>query len=149
MVDADPRSCPRARCSGRWQKCVEEGATTESKQGTRAGTRILFLIQFALLGILVAVGLLNWFSMMSTNARPASVEVQAPALGAEEAGAAAGSSTSPAAPAGEDAARLHGDPAEETPPTLSPGSLTQAWRVASRRANVRSSRPVTGNRKCL
>ena len=121
MVDADPRSCLRARCSGRWKKGVEDGAATESEQGTWADIGILVSIQFAFLGILVTVGLLNWFSMMSTNAPPASVVVQAPALEAEEAGSTAGSSTSAAAPAGEDAARLQGDPPEETPPTLSSG----------------------------
>ena len=84
----------------------------------------LFTIQLAFIGILITVGLVNGFSVSKASAPPASVEVQASAVEAEEAQGAEsepGRSTPAAAPAGEDAARPQADPAEETPPTLSSG----------------------------
>ena len=84
----------------------------------------LFTIQLAFIGILITVGLVNWFSMSNASAPPAAVEVQAPAVeaeGAQGSESEPGRSTPAAAPAGEDAGRLQGDPAEESPPTLSSG----------------------------
>ena len=84
----------------------------------------LFTIQLAFIGILITVGLVNWFSMSNASAPPAAVEVQAPAVEEVEAQGSEsepGSSTPAAASAGEDAGRLQGDPSEESPPTLSSG----------------------------
>ena len=84
----------------------------------------LFTIQLAFIGILITVGLVNGFSVSKAPAPPAAVEVQAPAVEEVEAQGSEsepGSSTPAAASAGEDAARLQGDPAEESPPTLSSG----------------------------
>ena len=84
----------------------------------------LITIQLAFIGILITVGLMNGFSVSKASAPPAAVEVQAPAvdeLEAQGAESEPGSSMPAAAPAGEDAARLQGDPAEESPPNLSSG----------------------------
>lgn len=84
----------------------------------------LITIQLAFIGILITVGLVNGFSVSKASAPPAAVDVQAPAVEVEEAQGAEsepGSSTPAAAPVGEDAARLQGDPAEESSPTLSSG----------------------------
>ena len=84
----------------------------------------LFTIQLAFIGILITVGLVNGFSVSKAPAPPAAVEVQAPAVEEVEAQGSEsepGSSTPAAASAGEDAARLQGGHAEESPPTLSSG----------------------------
>ena len=84
----------------------------------------LITIQLAFIGILITVGLVNGFSVSKAPAPPAAVEVQAPAVEEVEAQGSEsepGSSTPAAASAGEDAARLQGGHAEESPPTLSSG----------------------------
>ena len=100
----------------------------------------LFTIQLAFIGILIAVGLVNWFSVSKASAPPASVEVQAPEVNAEEARSSEselGRSTPAAALAGEDAAPLKGIPWKSPRPPcprVADASVTRS--IASRQPAV-------------